>query len=149
MTWAALTRDTLRELVKVDLVGASGGMKPVELTPDLIAAMDEVRESMARAQENRILGLFFDPPGPAFTLWPAPTIEEVKPAFPTSDLRLLVGWRGLVMEPKYSLLLLTDTVGCGPPELRCGPYTTPSGKQWAVVRDRDTGRRRVVDWPLP
>lgn len=128
MSWAALTRDTLRKV-------------------DMIAAMGEVLESMERVQENRILDLLLAPPPASIFTWPKPAIEEVKPAELALDMRLHVMWSGMVMAPKHSLLF-TDTIGCGPPELRCGPYTTPSGKQWAVVRDRGTGRRRVVDWPL-
>lgn len=99
-----------------------------------------------RRRERDIITMLLAPADPSpFFHWPLPDFVAADPAEP---LRLFTSWRDMqIMRPKHSVLL-TDTIGCGPPELRCGPYTTPSGRTWAVVRHRDTGRREVVDWPL-
>ena len=54
----------------------------------------------------------------------------------------------LLAHPKhYALVSSITTDGIGGEELRVGPFTAPSGKQWAIVKNRDSGRRYVVDWP--
>lgn len=114
---------------------------------DIMAAIAKVRDEIDQRRERDLVALLFDP-RPVFSLWPKPTVEALSESPASDRMRFTIGWHGLVMGPKHSLLMITDAGYAGPPELRCGPYTTPAGKQWAVVRDRDTGRRRVVDWPL-
>lgn len=111
--------------------------------------IERLKGELQRRQERDIVSMLLAPGDPSpFFHWPAPAVE-VEPD-PAEPLRLFVGWRDMpIMRPKHSVMLITDAGGyVGPPELRCGTYTTPSGRTWAVVRHRDTGRREVVDWPL-
>lgn len=78
---------------------------------------------------------------------PEPTIEW-------GDSLMSIAWRArstfdVFTKFPRSMVMLSDAFG-GPTsyELRMGPYEDVA-EPWCVVKNLDTGRREVHDWPLP
>lgn len=115
---------------------------------------DPLDDTLKAMRDMREKQLGPPPPSPfdvCNSLWKMELIAA--PTLPDDEMLLFsrpFGGIALLAHPKH-FVRVADVVACGlvGEELRCGPFTTPSGKQWAVVRDRDTGRRSVVDWPRP
>lgn len=108
---------------------------------DIMAKLGQFRAALERDQERSIMAALLTP-GPApvtFKLGEAKADLQDDPLV----MRMRLSVPVLFAHPRYMVRLDVDE----PPELRCGPFTAPSGKQWAVVKDRRTGRRSVVDWP--
>ena len=115
-------------------------MKP-DHDEQVMAKLAELRAVLERERERSIMAALLAP-------WPAPATfkwEETKADLQHDPLvmRMRLSVPVLFSSPRHMVRLDVELE----PELRCGPFTAPSGKQWAVVKDRRTGRRSVVGWP--
>jgi hypothetical protein len=115
--------------------------KPFDMSA-LTKAIEHMKATLPPAPTSPFASLFS-------AKWPLPLYTD--PKLPEDRMYLFtspLAGMSLLTHPKhYALVSSITTDGIGGEELRVGPFTAPSGKQWAVVMDRDTRRRYVVDWP--
>jgi hypothetical protein len=107
--------------------------------------------ALTKAIEDMKATLPPPPPSPFASLFSAKWPIYTDPKLPEDRMYLFtspLAGMSLLTHPKHYVSVASICVGgYGGEELRVGPFTTPSGSQWAVVMDRDTRRRYVVDWP--
>lgn len=115
-------------------------------------------KAITKAIEDMKASLPPPPPSPFASVFSAKWPVDVDWRIPEDGLLMFtrpLGGLALLTHPKYFAMThpkyfaMIDSVvgGGGGEELRVGPFTAPSGRQWAIVKDRDSGRRYVVDWP--
>ena len=116
-------------------------MKP-DQDEQVMAKLAELQARLREDRERSILDVLLAP----FPASPTFKWEETKAdlAEDVNAFRFRVSLPVLFSSPRHMVHL---AFGREAPELRCGPFGPP-GKQWAVVKSRETGRRSVVNWPI-
>lgn len=124
--------------------GTWGSPAPVDLAESIRRMGVTLRESHAIQPGSMLL---VSPPDFRSLFALPPAFEAEEPPFGLTDFRIHMRYD----LPAFPRAMVMNAVICDGPtryEFRLGPYTDVS-EPWCVVKNLDTDRREVHDWPLP